>query len=143
MIVTHLDGLKELQNLLKELPGKVENKVLQAATHAAMREALPDFQRAAPKHKTGEQSEKSREYGSVLANLKVVKKRRGNRHSRGTVISTGDAFWGSIYEEGSRYQPARPWFMPVFRKLQQQILGTLKSKLGEGIKREADKLARK
>lgn len=134
-----IDGLKELNDLLVKLPQNVENRVLQKAVNGALKVAFSDIQRKAPKHLTNEQSENSRRYGSILANLrfKVSKKARGFRSAK---IDTGNSFWAFFYEKGSRNQPARPWFDPAFKAAAQKILTRLEELLDKGIQEEAKKL---
>ena len=136
-------GLQELDRALKQLPPELDNKVLQKATDDAMKEALPALQHAAPKHATGEQSAASKEYGSVLANLGTVRKKSVRKGQKGSLISTGNAFWSWFYEFGTRHQPARPWFVPAFRGASRKVLDKLSSALGDGIEKAFEKLLRK
>lgn len=133
-------GFKELDRMLSNLPKNVENRVLQRSVNKSMRkEALPAMKQAAPRHK-GKRSPASEEYKTLKQNLKVKKYRRTRRGQKGARIDTGDAFWGAIIEEGSRYIPAAPWFLPTFIKVQAAILKTLGVEISNGIELEAKKL---
>jgi HK97 gp10 family phage protein len=138
-ITMRVDGLKELDNLLAKLPQNVENRILQKSVTGALKEAFADIQRHAPKHLTDEQSKNSRQYGSILANLRLVtaKGARGMRSSR---IDTGKAFWGYFIEKGTAHQPAQPWFDPAFRGAVGKVLAKLETLLDKGITDEFKKL---
>lgn len=133
-----VSGFDELDKLLKQLPRNVERRVLQKGTTAAMRSILPDMKAAAPRH-DGERSPASKKYGTLLSNIRAARLRRVRKGEKGTRISTGNAFWGFIYEKGSRYQPARPWFAPTFRRLQSKLIKVLGTEIGKGIEQEAAK----
>lgn len=131
-----VSGFKEFSALLKELPRNVENRVLQDATNKAMRAALPQMKAAAPVHKE-DRSSASKQYGTLKQNIRVSRLKRVRKGQKGTRIHTGNAFWGFIYEMGSRYQPARPFFAPAFRAMQTTIINVLGVEIGKGIEREA------
>jgi len=140
-IGTNITGFDQLDKLLQRLPERVEKKILQKSVNKAMRTVLKDFKAAAPVH-TGEQSDASERYGTIKKNLKVVRLRRTKRGQKGARIDTTDSFWAHIYEFGSRSQPARPWFLPVFRKSEVTILKALGAELGKNIEKEADIMRR-
>ena len=131
-----LSGFNDFSKLLKDLPNRVENKVVQSAVNVAMREGRNEIARAAPDRKYP-RSAASKKYGSLRKNLKVLKLRRVRKGQKGARIDTGKAFWGQFYEFGTRYQPARPWFGPAFAKASELILKRLYQAVGAGIEREA------
>jgi len=135
------EGFKEFDRMLDKLPENVAKRVLQKAVTKSLRTALKVIKVAAPRHK-GERSPASKEFKTLKQNLRVVKIRRTKRGQKGAMITTGNAFWGFIAEMGSRNQPARPWFLPAFRGVQDLILSTLGVELGKGIEDEAKKLAK-
>jgi len=139
MIQFQTTGFKELNDLLTNLPSRVENKVLASATRGAINKAKPDIVAAAPRS-TDKRSINSLTYGQLYANIKVRAKRRKSKGSRGAVITTGDAFWGNFIELGTRYIAAKPWFLPAFKSAQEKMMNELKIRLGAGIEREAKKL---
>lgn len=136
-VTGHVKGFEEFDKLLRELPQNVENKVLQTATRKAARSVVPLIKAAAPTH-TDERSKASKEYGTLKSNIRTSNT-RGKKGQRGTRIHTGNAFWGYIYEMGSRFQAARPWFAPAFSKAQGTMIKTLGDEIGKGIEREAEK----
>lgn len=139
-IEAELSGFDEFDNLLKKLPERVEKRVLQKSVNKALRSSQKAFKAAAPRH-TGEQSPASKEYGTGRKNIKVKKLRRVRKGQKAARLDTGNAFWLYIYEKGSRYQPARPWFLQAFQKSREAILNVLRDELGKNIESEAKKLA--
>lgn len=133
-----LDGFKELDRLLHDLPPNVQNKVLQSAVTGAIGEGKKEIINAAP---VGiDPSPASRQYGPLKANIRVARVRSPNPGQRGASVSTGNAFWGAFYELGTRHQPARPWFGQAFARATSKMLDELKKRLGDGIEKEASKL---
>ncbi len=150
-----LDGFKEFDKLLRELPRNVENRVLQGAVTGAARVGSKAAKSQAPMHQHF-QSAASKKYGTLKSNIKVkASKRDRKKGQRGAYITTDDAFWGHFYELGtqryqgkrkhgssqigSRYQPARPWFLPAITRAYKEMVAELAARLGSGIVREATK----
>ena len=142
MAKPNIHGFKELDRLLQQLPHKVENRVLQAATQAGARVIGKEVRANAPVG-SGKRSPASSEYGRLSKNIKVqalksvrAKGRRGSR------IFTGKAFWGMFLEFGTRHIAARPWFRPAIDRAVPSAIKKLQVALGRGIEREAKKMAR-
>lgn len=150
-----LNGFKEFDKLLRELPRNVENRVLQGAISSAARVGKNFIKSRAPVHHKF-QSAASKLYGTIKQNISVaVSKRDKKRGQRGAFITTKDAFWANFYERGtqryvgkrkhrssqlgSRYQPARPWFLPAFKAAYKNMIEELANRLGTGIEKEATK----
>lgn len=132
-----VDGFDQFSRLLNQLPRRVENRVLQNATRDTLKETvLQPMKKAAPRHK-GERSPSSQLYGTLLSNIRVASLKKKRKNERGAVISTGRAFWGFIIEKGSRYMPAKPWFLPTFRSHRGAMEQALGEKIGKGIEDEA------
>lgn len=132
-----LEGFKELESKLRDLPQRVQNKVLQKAVNTALREAARDIRQAAPKSE--DRSPASLKYGRLSRNIRVKKLRPNNPQEKAAVVNTNKAFWGFFLERGTRYISARPWFLPAFKAAETKVLEKLKKILGEGIDREANK----
>jgi hypothetical protein len=131
-------GFKELNNLLKQLPKNVENRVLSRSVMGAARLGVKFIKAAAP---VGlEPSEASKKYGSLKKNIRAGRAKRKKKSTKEAMLHTGDAFWGWIIERGKHDQPARPWFVPAFQNATGQMLEELKKRLGMGIEQEAKKL---
>lgn len=137
-----LEGFAEFDRLLKQLPRSVENRVLDNATRDTLKEtAMPALKKAAPRHK-GERSPASKQYGTLLSNIRVAALKKKRRNERGAVVHTGSAFWGFIIEKGSRYIQAMPWFLPTFTAQRANMEQTLGEKIGAGIENEAERAYR-
>lgn len=133
-----LSGFDELDRKLKQLPKRVENRVLSKAVLAGLREIKSDMKAAAPIDNDGERSKSSKLYGRIRQNIRVLLLRKANRKGyRRARIDTKNAFWAIFYELGTRYQPARPWFANTFRASSGKILNKLYDVLGKGIEKEA------
>ena len=133
-----LTGFNDFEKLLKELPTRVQKKILQKSVTGAMREIRTDMRNAAPRDENG-QSQASKEYGRLRKNIKVVKLKKTKPGEKGARITTGNAYWGYFYELGTRFQPARPWFRTQFASVQGKALKKLGELIGDGIEQEARK----
>lgn len=126
-------GFREFDRLLKELPRTVENKILREATRDTLKEVvLQPMKDNAPRH-DGDRSPASKEYGTLRSNIRVASMKKKRKGVQGAAIHTGRAFWGYILEKGSRYIPAKPWFLPTFSAKQAEMTQTLGEKIGKGI----------
>jgi len=139
-------GFDEFDRLLADLPERVENRVLQGAVTAAMREGAKSVRAAAPEDvdrpPESNQSywDRKLRYGRLLDQIKVrASKRDKAKGMRGAYITTGQAFWGRMLELGTRHIAARPWFAPAFASAKDKILQVLAQRIGKGLEREAKK----
>lgn len=134
-------GLSAINEVLKQLPDRIANRLLQNAANAGARVQLKAIKAKAPTHE-GPQSEASEKYGTIVENLKVqpmsVLK---NTSARGARVTTGNAFWAQFYELGTSHQPARPFMRPGFDESTQEATNTVAGSLTVGVEREAAKLA--
>lgn len=147
-----LEGFKDFDSLLKTLPARVENKVMQGAITGAARVGAKAVASAAPvgpeksvvrKHRTSAAASawaKIVAYGHLRKNIKVVRSRSAKRRGqRGAFITIGKAFWGNFLEKGSRHQAARPFFYPAFKAAYKSMIDEIAKRLGTGIEKEASK----
>jgi HK97 gp10 family phage protein len=134
-------GLSEINEVLKSLPDRIENRLLQNAANAGARVQLRAIKAKAPQHE-GQPSEASATYGSIVENLKVEPMRvlRGTS-ARGARVTSGNAFWARFYELGTAHQPARPFMRPGFDESTEEAINTVAGSLVTGVEREAAKLA--
>lgn len=142
MAKKYVTGFGEAALLLKELPSRVENRVLQQATTKAARVIAREVRASAPKGK-GKQSPSSQKYGRLNRNIGVQAlrnaKRRGQRGSR---VWTKNAFWALFLEFGTKFIQPRPWFRPAVERSKDKATEVLAEELAIGIDREARKLAK-
>lgn len=138
MMDIKVGGLENLDKMLKQLPVRVENRVLQSAVTSAIREGRKEIKKSAPVGR--EQSQSSRKYGRIRDNLTVKRLRRTKANEKASRIDTGRAFWALFYELGTRKQPARPFFANAFRRAEPAIIKKLSERIKDGIEREVKKL---
>jgi len=142
MAKKYVTGFGEAALLLKELPSRVENRVLQQATTKAARVIAREVRASAPKGQ-GKQSPSSQKYGRLSRNIGVQAlrnaKRRGQRGSR---VWTKNAFWALFLEFGTKFIQPRPWFRPAVERSKDKATEVLAEELAIGIDREARKLAK-
>ena len=140
----YVKGFKEAEQLLKQLPQRVENRVLQNATMAGARVMRKTVKAEAPRGDKNKQSPASKQYKHLYQNIDVkpLRSLRRKKGIRGARVSTGKAFWGLFLEFGTRYITAQPWFRPAVTKARNAAVAALREKLGTGIEREARKLVK-
>lgn len=137
--VVKIEGGEKFEDMLAKLSERVENKILQRSVTEALKIAGKAVKAAAPIHGAF-QSAASAKYGSLKSNIKVkASKSQATKGQRAAHITTGRAFWGFIYEFGSKFQPARPWFLPAFKSSSDAVIKKLGEELGKGIEAEAQK----
>jgi HK97 gp10 family phage protein len=140
MIDIKVGGLEELDNLLKQLPPRVEKRVLQSAVTSAIRQGRKEIKRSAPSGDDVSSVQKKYGYKKLKNELKVKRLKRTKRNEKASRVDTGNAFWALFYELGTRYQPARPFFAKAFRRAEGAMIKKLSERLKIGINREVDKL---
>jgi len=137
--VSGVRGLAEAQRALKQLPEKLQGRVMIAAVRNAASLLRTEIRKAAPRGQT--QSDASKRYGRLRQNVRLVRLKRVPKGSAAFRVNTGNAFWGVFYEFGTSRQPARPWFRPAIETASDAALDRLRVRLAEGIAKEAEKLA--
>lgn len=139
-VKTHVAGLSEARRLLKQLPEKVQNKVLIDSVRAGT-DIIHKAVKASAPQSTNRRSKASYMYGHLKENIRMFKLKFNVPEE--TVIfrvNTGDAFWARFLEYGTRFMPARPWFRPAVDANAERAVSAMKEKLAQGIEREAMKL---
>jgi len=132
-------GFKEIDKALQKLPLNVEKRVLNKSLLGAMRVGAKLIKQAAPVH-SGKQSAASKQFRKGKVNIKAKRMKSRKRQVKAAQINTGNAFWLMIYELGSRFQPARPFFLPAFTAATGLILKDFRDRLKKGIEEETRKL---
>lgn len=127
-----IEGLKELDNRLKNLPFKVQKKVLNAAVRSGATIIKKEAKQRVPVRS-----------GFLKKNILVRKKKKQPIDKPIYQVGCSNKAWyGRIIEFGSRMVAARPWLRPAFDVSKQKVLDQIRKKLKIGIEREAAKLAR-
>lgn len=134
-----MEGVAELKAALEELGEVTATKVGVRANREAAAELRDNLQAVAPYDPT----ERERKYGHLRDEIRVRKVKARALHTIVHIVSTGRAFWGSFLEFGTVKMAARPWWRPLVDANYQRIFKLQTSKLGDGIEREAKRIARK
>lgn len=146
-----MEGVAELKAALEELGEVTATKVGVRANREAAVELRDNLQAVAPYDptfrkkywRTKDGSVSTAYYGHLKDAIRVRKVKARNANTIVHIVSTGDGFWGSFQEFGTVKMAARPWFRPLVDANYQRIFKLQTSKLGDGIEREARRIARK
>ena len=111
MAIVHIEGLRELDKALGDLPIKVRELVAESAARAGANVIKKEWVRRAPRGTII--NSKNAEFGPLHKNIKVKKMTRLGKTAAGFIVHTGNAFWGHFVEFGFG-QPAQPWARPGF-----------------------------
>lgn len=134
--ISKVEGFSELIKVLKQLPRQMEHKVLQDAASAGAREAAKHIRAAAPRYKGSRRSPASTRYGPLHKNIRVKALRRWKpKGIRGARVFTGNAFWGTFLEYGTKHIKAKPWFRPAVMRNKDAIVQAI----GRGLVKGLDK----
>ena len=147
-------GLKELEQSLSLLQGKVAKKALEIAVKSGTKVVLTEAKMRAP---MGTVPHKFKERGAVITvkpgNLrKALKQRvyRGQRASMGNIQSIipldGRAFYGKFQEwgwkaKGGRYIAPQRFLAPAWQAKKEEALDQLSKRLGEEVEKAAREAA--
>lgn len=162
-----VEGLKELEDALLELPKATQGNVLKRASATAAADYADYASRLAPRGPTGRLSReikvsKPKIIGPGKAAFASAMKegatraeaasaaRAANKASGGkgrSVITnvgpTKSAFYGLFQEFGTRNHPPKPFMRPAWDALQMSMLDTMAKTLGEEIEKARKRLAKK
>ncbi len=142
-VTTKLTGWKEFDDLLKEFPDAVQNRVAQGVTNAGARVIRKEIKAAAPVD-ADKRSPLSLKHGRLKDNIKIYPMRYvKSRGQKGTRVNTGKASWGYWLEKGTRYIEARPWFLPAFEKATGAAVDRMREYFVDRMEKEIEKLKRK
>lgn len=159
-----VSGTKELDRVLRDLPKQNARRAVNGAVRSAAAVIRREIVQRAP---DGANAPHPR-YGELKKNIRVTVEKTGT--ALRAIVHTGSAFWARFIEFGTavrvvrtrrpgkrqilsdgqtffgREVPpmrARPFFRPAFDAKAQEAVDRLAERLGEGIEREAARLAGK
>lgn len=150
MITYKIDGLKELDEALKQLPMKLQQRYLRKSV-AVGAKLIRDAVRLKAPIDTGKLkrniifvrsrrgSAPGRETYSIMVRTKKKKfadtklNRRLNRVGRDYVVE-GDAYYWKFIEFGTKNQPARPFMRQAFQQSQAAAIAAVQKELEAGLK---------
>jgi len=125
-----IHGLKELDNNLKQLPFKIQKKVLGGTVRAGANIVKKEAKSKVP-IKTG----------WLKKNIIARKKRKSSVYAPIYQIGPSNKAWyGRIIEFGSSKMSATPWLRPAFDISGKKVIAKIREILANGIEREAKKL---
>lgn len=156
MMSVKIDGLKELQEALNQLPLKIQGKPLRSAVGAAAKVVMDEAKRRVPQDsgqlKKAIYRGRSRSMSGTGKETYVVavrkgkakyantrKNRRFNRVGK-TYQTRGLAYYWRFLEFGTAKMPARPFLRPAFEATKEQAARVLKQKLAETIEITAQRM---
>ena len=160
MVTIKVEGLKELQKALKELPLEIQKRPLRSAVSAGAKVIADEAINKAPVGETGNlikslyryrsrrQSPTGKEtflvgvrkgkgiYGNTRLNRRLG--RVGKKYQ-----TQGEAYYWRFVEFGTSKMPAQPFLRPAFESAKERAVQVMKERLGKAIELQARKLARK
>lgn len=143
-ITFKLEGIEELQEAFRKLPGILEKKVFKIATRTAAKRLRNEIRAsldAEVTHRTG-LTRKSIVYRArrLRRGSPVVGHKVRFRYVRSGKRDVNRAFIGRFIEFGTKRQPAREFYFPTVDDMTKELLGDMISAMAEGVDREAGKL---
>ena len=137
---SQLTGFKELDKVLKALPGQLAERELTAAVRAGANVIRKEARARAPRG--GVPSEISKKFGPLHKKIRVARVKK-TRHSVEFVVYEGSAFYALFIEFGTKDIAPRPFMAPAFDISAQAALAQIGKTLAKGIEKTATELAGK
>lgn len=135
---TRIEGAREFERVLKQLPKGLRGKVLDNAVRAGANVVRKEAKRLAPRGA----NEPHPKFGRLVDNIRVSKDKRG-RDSVNMILHTGRAFWGMFHEFGTSRMAARPFMRTAFDEHVVEALAKIGDRMGKNIEKTAKELAGK
>lgn len=127
-----VEGLEELERTLRELPDKVEKKVVSQALRKGLKPIQKEAKNLAP---------------VLSGQLKKAIKIRAGKRKKGQVsvnVIIGDKdfqnFYPKFIEYGTSKLPANPFMRTAYANKKAEAIGIIEIEIAAGIEREAAKL---
>lgn len=160
MILVKIDGLKELQNALEQLPKEIQGRPLRSAVSAAAKVVVDDVKTRVPVGETGNLKTavyryRSRRNSATGRETFFVGIRQGKAQYKDTAYNrrkgrvgksyktAGEAYYWRFLEFGTAKMQARPFLRPAFEAQKSRAVEVMKERLGKAIQTQAKKLAKK
>ncbi len=141
-----VEGVEDLRKALAEL-GDGATKAGRAGLRAQATAVRNELRAAAPVG-TGPTVRKRRlksgataqaDYGRLKDNIRVREEKATTDNTLVMMVTTGRAFWGAFQEFGTVNMPARPWFRPVWDRME----GVVQDQLAARLRKAIDAAARR
>lgn len=140
MATVKVEGLRELEAALSQLPKATAKATLRRTLKAAAEPTRAAAQAKAPR-------ETGRLQTSIIVGTKLTRRQRQQAKREGTFFSeihVGTANQAAVPQEfGTVNHPAQPFMRPAWDVTQDQALEIIKDQLGNEIEKSAARLARK
>lgn len=136
-----LEGAKELERALGEFGEEIANTVGRAAVRTAALDLRRELEATAP-YASGTRLRNGKDYGHLRDNIRHRREKERKPYTIRYVVNFGRAFWAYFREVGTAKQPARPWAVPTFERMHEQLLRTMLETLKKRTAAAAKRLAR-
>lgn len=137
-----IKGAKEMERALGELGEEIANTVGRAAVRSAALQLRRELEATAP-YAPGTRLRNKKDYGHLRDNVRHRRDKERKPYTIRYVVNFGRAFWAYFREVGTARQPARPWAVPTFDRMKEQLLRTMLDTLKKRTAAAAKRLARK
>lgn len=146
-----IKGLKELDNLLTQLPRQVARKEMAAALRAGAVKIRQAAKARAPVRQASHAiairrrrgpANKGRMPGFLRASIGIRTLRTAREAAPHIVVTVGRAFYGMFSEFGTKHQPARPWLRPAAESAAGAAFAAIKETLVRRIAAAAERFSR-
>lgn len=134
-----ISGSKELERVLRKLPGRLAERVLNSAARAGANVIRKEARARAPRG-SDPPSTASEKFGPLHKSIRVARVKKTG-FSVEMAIHNGKAFWGGFLEWGTKDIAARPWMSPAFDTTVRPALAKIGQRLDTGIEKIAKELA--
>lgn len=133
-------GFKEIEQVLKALPGRLAERELTNATRAGANVIRKEARARAPRG--GVSSAMSKKFGPLH---KKIRSRRVKKTRRSVefVINEGSAFYGKFLEFGTKNIAPQPWITPAFDTKASAAVQKVFERLAKGVEKTTTELAGK
>lgn len=151
-----IDGAREVNRVLKELPGKMGERALGGALGAAAKPLVEEMKQAAPvRQDEGSKFVRRQTRGRFAgANIRrrpgflrnsIRARRRRIKGALAALVEVGPfgVWYAHLVEWGTRHSRARPFARPALDRTGGEIIKKMGLELGKRVEREAQRLAGK
>jgi HK97 gp10 family phage protein len=156
MFQMKIDGLKQLDEALKQLPIELQKKELRAAVAKSSTIVKNEILAKAPVDTGRLRDNVYRAYAkdksdsgrsTYVVGIRFGKKKRYVNDKRNrklnragkSYLTAGEAFYWTFIEFGTKKMPARPFLRPAFEAKKMEVIDSIKQSLTKAIKRIANK----
>lgn len=137
---SQVQGFKELDKVLKALPGRLAERELTNAVRAGANVIRKEARARAPRG--GVPSEMSKKFGPLHKKIRSRRVKK-TRLSVEFVVNEGSAFYGALLEFGTKHIASRPWMTPAFDTSAPAAVQKVGERLGKGVEKVTTELAGK